>query len=114
MNVAEIITLISTQGMPIVIVGVILIGIVNGMPKFFKWCGIQWEDIKNVFKSYMNEQVDMMKEVRDSNREIMAENRKLVNTVLNITDQVGTIESKVDGMSEDIKIIKDKIIEKEE
>lgn len=111
---AEIVTLLSTQGIPIVIVAVILIGVIKGIPKFFRWCGMQWEDIKGVFKNYISEQVDMMKEVRDSNREIMTENRKLVDTVLHITNKVGVIEDKVDGMSEDIKIIKNKITEKEE
>lgn len=125
---AEIVTLISTQGMPILVTAVLLIGIVKGVPKFFKWCGVQWEDIKNVFKNYMNEQIEAIKEVKEGNKEILKSNQEivemsrsifktneeLVGTVIDFTTKVDAIEIKVDDMSEDIKVIKEKITEKEE
>lgn len=123
----EIVTLISTQGMPIIVTAVLLIGVIKGIPKFFKWCGIQFEDVKNVFKSYMNEQIEAIKEIKDSNRDILKSNQEivemsrsifrtneeLVGTVIEFTTKVNAIsdrtiaiENKVDEVIEEVKTIK--------
>lgn len=87
----EIVTIISSQGIGLVIAATFLFALVRGIPKFFTWLGAQWEELKDVFKSYVNEQIQTMKELSLSNKE-------LVETVSTITGKVAAIEDKVDSI----------------
>lgn len=105
----EMITLISQQGYGLVITGVLLVGAVKGIPMFFKWLGEQWEELKEVFKNYIAEQVRTMKEIRESNREITEINREIRNSNVQLISQVFTIGDKVDKVVEEVDGIKTKI-----
>lgn len=112
----ELITLISTQGIGLVVSGVFLFGLVVGVPKFFKWVGLQCEDLKNMFKNYIGEQIKTMQEVRDTNREIrdsnqeiLNSNRELISKVFSITGKVDVIGSKVEDIEDKMGVMDNKI-----
>lgn len=96
---------ISNQGIGLVIGALIIYGLWKGVPSFFSWLSLQWEELKNVFKGYMREQSDTMKELREgnkeiveSNREIVADSRRIMETALSISGKVETIEDKVNNI----------------
>lgn len=108
---AEFVTLVSTQGLPIVIVSVLLVGIVKGIPKLFSWVAKRLDEIIDVYKSFIQEQVRTMAEIRDESREIYESNRNLIEMVVDVTGKVDVIEESVEEMKEDVRIIRDNILE---
>lgn len=99
----KLIEMITNQGMGLVIAALVIYGIVKGLPEFFIWLNNQWEELKDVFKDYIGEQIDTMKELSRANKELVA-------TVSNITSKVDTIEVKVKTIDEKV----DKLLNKED
>lgn len=96
--IAELVGLVSTQGLGLVIGVLFIVGLWKGVPSFFKWTASQWEDLKGVFKNYMGEQVSAMKEVTNTNAELVKMVGSVSTKVESIEERVESIDGKVDQL----------------
>lgn len=104
MDINAILTLIANQGIGLLIAGLCIFALIKGVPKFFAWLSAQWEELKDVFKGYINEQIETMKELSTANKELVATVSTITSKVDAIEDKVEKIDSKVDKLLEKEKV----------
>lgn len=96
MDLQQIITLLTTQGLPIVMCGFILVGLWNGIPKLCAYIGTKID-------IFLQSQLDKDKEIVKGVKEISRTNTQLAKSLA----EQGIRLSKVE---EDVRDIKDVIL----